>query len=263
MRPINPNLQKIEEWYQNDSLRAMFANATNVGTELNPSGFFQSIYRPFKIPTGQGMPDTWEWTNVGFTFAELAEIYAAMYGENYFNKKYDTVTDYLANASKDIITRDVKAILKKNTAKYRKMMELDGYTYNPLWNVDGVELFSSADVHGDETTTNVFKDKHTHTVSTYDAGTNTEYTDTNENDNDGDTTTVSHEQTGLGTTADAFENTLSDSDFYHADKRVRQGNIGVTKTQELIEAERQNLRFTLLDEFFRDINESILVGIYF
>lgn len=261
-RMRNPNLQKIEEWYQNESLQGMFAKATDFGTAQNPKYFWQYIYRPFKIPTGQGLPDTFSYENVGFTTAELAQIYASMYGENYFNKRYNSNTEYLENASKDIITRDVRAILTKNKAKYLKLMELDGYTYNPLWNVDGVELFSSADVHGDETTTNNFKDTRTHSVSTYDAGTNTEFTDETKSQDNGDTTTVSHDQTGIGTSEDAFGNELENSDFYHADKKVRQGNIGVTKTQELIASERENLRFTILDEFFRDINESILIGLY-
>ena len=264
MRPINPNLQRIDDWYKNGSLQAMFTYATRSGTSPNYSYFFRNIWRPFKVPTAQGLPDSWDWQNVGFTTDDLARIYAASYGKNYLPAFYPSLEEYETAHETDEVTRDVMAILKKNTPKYLKLMELDGYTYNPIWNVDGTELFSSADVHGDETTTNVFKDKHTHSVSTYDMGAKTEYIDTTENDPDGsgDTTTVSHAQTGIGASEDAFGNTLTDSDFYHADKRVRQGNIGVVSTQALVEEQRELLKYSLLDEFFRDINESILIGVY-
>ena len=59
-----------------------------------------------------------------------------------------------------------------------------------------------------------------------------------------------------------WENTISGGDKYHTEKRVRQGNIGTTKTQELIASERENLRFTVIDEFFNDINKQILIPIY-
>ena len=60
----------------------------------------------------------------------------------------------------------------------------------------------------------------------------------------------------------AFDQALVGGDKMHNEKYIRQGNIGVTKTQELIESERANLRFSVINEFFEDINEQLLVGIY-
>lgn len=60
----------------------------------------------------------------------------------------------------------------------------------------------------------------------------------------------------------AFGQALTGGDKMHAEKLVRHGNIGVTKTTELIEDARNALRFSLIQEFFDDINEVILVGIY-
>lgn len=60
----------------------------------------------------------------------------------------------------------------------------------------------------------------------------------------------------------AFGDALTGGDKMHVEKLIRRGNIGVTKTTELIEDARQNLRFIILDEFFKDINEVILVPLY-
>lgn len=60
----------------------------------------------------------------------------------------------------------------------------------------------------------------------------------------------------------AFSVALNGAERYYAEKRIRQGNIGVTKTTELIEAQREAVRFNLLDEFFRDLEHDIIVGIY-
>ena len=60
----------------------------------------------------------------------------------------------------------------------------------------------------------------------------------------------------------AFGKALKGADYYKAEKHRRYGNIGVTKTQELLEAEREQLRFNLLQEFFDDINKVILIGVY-
>ena len=60
----------------------------------------------------------------------------------------------------------------------------------------------------------------------------------------------------------AFGQALTGGDKMHAEKLIRRGNIGVTKTTELIEDARNALRFSLIQEFFDDINEVILVGIY-
>ena len=70
------------------------------------------------------------------------------------------------------------------------------------------------------------------------------------------------DQSAPGFSNDAFENSADNSDIYHAEKRVREGNIGLTKTTELIESARSTLRWTVLDELFKDINEVLLIGLY-
>lgn len=60
----------------------------------------------------------------------------------------------------------------------------------------------------------------------------------------------------------AFGTAIEDGDVLHTEKTVRQGNIGVTKTTELIEDARRTVRFCIIQEFFNDINEVILVGVW-
>lgn len=60
----------------------------------------------------------------------------------------------------------------------------------------------------------------------------------------------------------AFGYALTGGDKMHVEKYVRQGNIGVTETTTLLEHARQYLRFSVVQEFFNDINKVILIGIY-
>lgn len=60
----------------------------------------------------------------------------------------------------------------------------------------------------------------------------------------------------------AFGVALGGAERYYAEKRIRQGNIGVTKSTELIESQRDAVRFNILEEFFRDLEREVVVGIY-
>lgn len=43
---------------------------------------------------------------------------------------------------------------------------------------------------------------------------------------------------------------------------TRSGNIGVTTTQQMLESERELARFNVIDEFCRELNKEILLGVY-
>lgn len=60
----------------------------------------------------------------------------------------------------------------------------------------------------------------------------------------------------------AFGTAVTGGDKMRIEKLIRQGNIGVTKTTELIRDQMDILKFNLLQEFFDDINQVILVGLY-
>lgn len=265
-----PKMQKIGEWWNLGSLKEAFTLGTKSPIELGHTGawyVFEHIYRPIKMPTAAGMPSEWTYFDVGFNFSDLADMYALQYSGNFWPEYYATKSDFLAAAAQgnSFVLKKIEATIRKNIYKYMRLIELAGYTYNPLWNVDGEELYSSADLHGDELRTSTFDDTNTHTVSTYDAASKEESTDRSYTGEDGDTVTTSHLGTGQSVDAasDAFGAGMDDSDIYHADKRVRRGNVGLTKSTELAEAFREELRSSgLIQEFYDDLNQALLIPIY-
>ena len=302
------NIAQVNEWTE----RGILMNAF-IGLAI-----FSNIYIPVKTPTSAGMPDEYTYTNIGLDYSEIAALYDTLYGKNYLVVPLDTDNTSQSTAK---LTAKIQSIYKLNKYKYLKMVELQGYTYNPLYNVDGVEQYTFISNEGtkdttlqraytqytDSTTSNNTRSgsisdsgsstathEDTNSVTTFDSDTlnTTDHNSGNNNvtsssntqtfnnvaDNGGgsvtygahtdtDTTTITHHNALNGENEysggnDLFGNTVTGGDKYHNEKRLRQGNIGVTKTQELIEAERNNLRFSIIQEFFDDINKYILVGIY-
>ena len=296
-------LNKVIDWYDTKHGDDQHPLLYEVFT---PCAIFNHIYLPVKTPTVNGMPDEFTYTDIGMDAGQLAETYSRLFGANYLIEPITTEGDYAVCIGK--LARRIEAVFRLNLNKYYKLIELQGYTYNPLWNVDGNEEYTYLENSGvnDISTSKdnaSYNDTETGTVNnTYSSNRSLSNTDSrtsfesttarptnssagtdnvsNGTDNDTfnktyghgahkdtDTTTITHhnadnngaEYSG-GT--DAFGNTVIGGDKYHTERKVRQGNIGVTKTQELIEAERNNLRFSIIYEFFKDINEQILVGIY-
>ena len=269
MFQCKPKMQKIGAWYLNGSLSAAFHFGTLdplSSGDGDPVELFSSIYAPVRIPTSSGMPDDWTYVDVGFSSDEIADAYAAIYSGNFWPEYFETQADFRAAeaAGESIVVKKIKAVIRMNWLKYMKLFELGGYTFNPLYNVDGEELYSSAEIHGEEIRTSEFDDTNTHTVSTYDAAAKEESTDRSYSGTGGDTVSTSHVGTGQGVDAafNAFNESIEDSDLYHADRRVRRGNIGLTKSTDLAQAFREDIRNSILIEFFEDLNKVLLIPIY-
>ena len=287
---------------------------TTTGSDL----FFQNIYVPIKVVDQQGMATEFHFYNVGFKIAEIADAYQTLYGFNALSVPLDLTDVGTATLSTGILGQKIAAIFQMNKQKYYKMLELQGYTYNPLWNVDGTEIRQTLENEGvNDVDTNSFSsgrgattndNKTEHQTTSYDSTTyRNEYKDTTQGQSslsdfrqyewDGTQWTApdktlsnvsSESMTNAGgksstvyvhnnaknlengqevdyvvnVTDTAFGQALVGGDKMHLEKYVRQGNIGVTKTQELIESERQNLRFSVIQEFFDDVNKQLLVGIF-
>lgn len=265
-------MQRIEVWQDEGWLTHAFQSAIGTYSDGTWHIMFNDIYAPIREydPQTGKLADTPTWVNFGFTADEIAAAYWAWFGGNFFPDYYNSGDDFQASITlkTNRVVNLIHAVFRQNEMKYRKMIELAGFYYNPLWNVDGNEMFSSADAHGNEVETSKFQTTSTHKVATYDGGdtaTKVEYEDVSASEpTDGNTLTRSHDGTNIAVAAadDAFATGITDSDFYHVEKRIRQGNIGVTSTQSLIAAERENLKFSILNEFFTDINEVVLIGLY-
>lgn len=281
------------------ALHAAFAAALQTGN----TEFFAAIYIPVKIPTSSGMPENWAWENIGLTSQEIAQIYDNFYGENFIVEplcRYaDEPTDYQYAYGK--LAKRIESVLKVNKGKYLKLIELNGYTYNPIWNVDGEEIFSYLENNGvtdektetgvDSVTFSSVDSEQQTSINTYEGGAahpaeTVKSTANPAVDSDGNPTknytrtraepkTNTQEKTFTHYNADnngsdyavsaadtAFNQAVTGGDKYHTDKRIRRGNIGVIDTPTLIQKQRDIIKDSIIMQFFEDINEQILIGIF-
>lgn len=286
-------------------------------------GFFKYIWLPVKVYDEQNEEmSEYHYYNIGLQYSEIADLYQTQYGFNYLASPLHHENIGQISIDSQELAKKILIIFKKNLGKYYKMLELQGYTYNPLWNVDGVEIRQILENEGiNDVETNSFSsgrdatannNKTEHKTTPYDDDTyKNEYQDTTQGQStvnnfpqyewngtnwvvsqdsmssvgsesitkEGGRTSTSYSHknaknrmviNGVEQDVDyhvqskdtAFGEALSGGDKMHNEKYIRQGNIGVTKTQELIESERENLRFSIIQEFFDDINAQLLVGIY-
>lgn len=273
---LRRNLARVETWYDNgtdstNTLQYAFADALLIGNNPQGSGvpLFRDIYLPVKPVTQNGMSENPTYVNIGFAPKQIAKMYADYYGLNYLVVPYTDIDTDTNKSAK--LTSKIQSVVYANLYKYLKNIELLGYEYNPMWNVDGTEIYSYADFdHFDtvdvgHTVTHQAGNTHTEQVTTYDG----DYKNLSKSidqwaTQDNQTVTRTRTLSGIDVPTDALGNELTDKspDNYHTEKKVRSGNIGVTTTSQLIAGERENFKYSILEEFFRDINEQILVGIY-
>lgn len=266
-----------DEQYPISLLQDSIGKATDVGGQYSQIYFFKDIWIPrpktYANKYGENIPQghdahefyidgngnfEYKYENVGMLPNEMTEAYMTLYG---YNKLSVPITD------PDMLTLKMKSIFNLNLGKYMKWLDTMGYAYNPLWNVDGSESFQFIDTHGNVTRTNtpILQTEQELKTAPYDTES---YRKTNQT-----TTTYSGtKSTDTETHADILpenDNTINGpvhaitgGDYSHIEKRERQGNIGVTMTTQLLQAERDLVRFNLVQEFFNDINRQLLVGTY-
>lgn len=294
-------ISKVETWDSVQSVISPEQYRSMLTLAFLPAELiFNSIYMPVKYVRSTGIDEDWSYVDIGLSANSMSSIYNTQYGANYL---IDYIDDDMSTIEKQEVMAKLRTrisnILDKNKGKYLKLIELQGYTYNPLWNVDGTEVTTTeygqhitdtdvgqrtktdniaqvqnTDAYGIHKITDVLGNK-TDTTNEYsttmDDVANTKLknrtediiglkTDTHTTDAKSDTHTFGAH---LDTHTDAAaKDTVTSKAHTDTVTYERHGNIGTTKTQELIEAERNNLRFNIIQEFFNDINEYILVGIY-
>lgn len=298
------HLTLIEDWFEsnveNRNLTQIFSDA------IGASSVFLSIYvsiRRNPQSAQEQATETYDYYNVGFTPLQIAEYFNTKFSLNYFGYYFRDNDDYYKLRDR------IRAIYTANKYKYMKLVEVLGYRYNPLFNVDGIELYSRAESVGDAVNTRTPSG----TVTTV-SGTKVKndigdsetifyknpYNDNSENtsvvDSKTKTNAITTEQSysqGYNEKTDfenipaykfeydeqeqkwkksgvfsvdakdnAFGEGFSGPERYYAEKRIRQGNIGVTKSTELLRDQREIVKFNILDEFFKDLEREIVVGIY-
>lgn len=287
---MNMNLKTIDQWHnttteiQASALQRVFMTATGTGSPIYY--FFQNIYIPVRKRdnTTHAMiePAEYDYVNVGLTAEQLADAYWALYGQNMWSGQLRSYDDSLKMLDIGVMSKKVKAVFELNKAKYLKWIDVMGYEYNPLYNVDAKEIEQTLDNHGGiqrEVRPILPTDQKLQTNAYEGTLRDTQKTTTTYNSTDGTviglvaTSDEKHQNaknTVNGADADytvgandtAFGTALTGGDFMHINKKLRQGNIGVTMTTQLLEAERDFVRTNLIKEFFNDINDQFLVGIF-
>ena len=275
------NLKTVNYWYQTpaitpdtpDTLEWVFKTAT-AGEGSPIPYFFEHIYVPILTRdstthapvVGDDGNFVVTYHDIGVSYGELADMYMTLYGYNVLSVPLPRPEiDPLGYTNgRNMAAKKIKSILTLNKYKYLKWIDSMGYAYNPLWNVDGSESFQYIDTHGNVTRTNtpILQTQQELKTAPYDSET---YKATNETINTysgtQSTDTETHAQV-TDASLDGPVHAITGGDYSHIEKRVRQGNIGVTMTSQLIEAERELVKFNLIQEFFNDVNKQLLVGIY-
>lgn len=229
--------------------------------------FFNTIFAPIRTPTAAGMPATDQYIPVGWSYSEIASIYGNAFSGNFWPQYFDDLAALnaaIAAYECEAVDR-MQDIIAENAYKYQKLIELQGYAWNPLWNVDGEELHSTIEQHAEEKETTATDYTSTTSRKPYDS---TTWQDaerrTDSGTAAGNVRTRTHTQDAHSVSAEdnAFGETITGGDIYHAEKTIRRGNIGLTQTTQLIENARRALDYSVLRPFFDDLNKQLLIGIF-
>lgn len=152
-----------------------------------------------------------------------------MYGQRYF----DTV---LAEDPEDITDEwdDVThSVIRMHLPEWARLYYALALKYNPIWNVDG----TTTTVYGETSRTDSFAEKEdTHTLGAA-LTTSTDYATAYDSGTEKETgkNTLDEPERENSTTYGAHEDTFTSEE--HTDTETRSGNIGVTMTQQLLNAE--------------------------
>lgn len=273
------NLKTVNQWYQMpavtsdtpDTLKWVFREATGDGGSPI-SYFFNDIYIPLRDRDNNHAmiePPQYTYVKIGYSIDEITDAYMALYGYNMLSVPLpNSSVDPLGYTNgRNLMAQKIKAILNLNKGKYLKWIETMGYAYNPLWNVDGVEEYQWIDNHGNVVRTDkpILATQVELNTASYDGTTKPTQSTSTTYSQAGDTMTATSEEEHdniVDTSVPGVITAVTGGDYSHIEKRVRQGNIGVTMTTQLIQAERELVKFNLIQEFFNDINKQYLVGIF-
>lgn len=180
-----------------------------------------------------------------FSNKEYLAIYYAHASE--FDFKYLGVDfSSLVSVTDDLDRLDQIVALACYTHDYKwtKLWEVNQAEYNPIWNVDGTETETT--VYGEKTNTDNYGTSVAHSVS-----------------KEVPADELSERETAANSsTRESYSDNTVESAHTDTVTRTRGGNIGVTMTQQLIEAERRVADFDLMDVIYRDILEAIAIPMF-
>ena len=267
---------------------------TLISTALERAGvdtIFDHIYFNYESTQSDGTITT-SVADVGFDTDDLVADFVNLYeARPVCQPFYDNETGLTKSYTK--LQNLAETTLRLNKAKYIKLMETLGYTYSPIENYDMIEISGDAEkeaprednksIRGDKVRTETAPELKTNNYTTtfdndtphLETQTIAEYNgiypvdpDTNvpikqikefyTGTNPGETSTLTH--TGqVALTIDTITTPSSDKANVH--KLVRHGRMGGNPI-ELIEAQRNLVKFSLEQEILTDLEKALLLSCY-
>ena len=200
------HLTTIEDW---DNYMVGSASKLDVlfNRLFDNGNIFQNIYvaiRDNPQNSTQELTPTYTYYNVGHSVDEITRYFVTRYGLNYFAYRPDSGDEFAELKMK------LQGIYDANEYKYRKLIESLGYKYNPIWNVDGTELYSNAESLGDSNSTRT----PTGTITSTSNPTTTHYVNPYDNSGTDTMKAESKDVVSSGTTTQSFgsgDNAYSES----------------------------------------------------
>lgn len=192
-----------------------------------------------------------------FTSSEMFSYFANRFGERDFYKYYDNENS-TSNTNMVKQASDYIALYgKSHKYEYDKLVDTLSLEYNPI------ENYSMTEKGTDTRTPNITqtnKGTNTNTVGVDTAITTGKTTfdksDSFINDTKTTNTGTNTDTQDIDTTVTTAGNEKTTHEF------TRSGNIGVTTSQQMIQAERELAMFSVVDMFVKAIADIILIGVY-
>lgn len=180
----------------------------------------------------------------------------------------------------DFLKMAIGSWSKKQLPIWTELLATTQYEYNPIWNKDGVisevitrDLKGTEDVKDDNKRTDDLQDhesrdlkgtnkvKDDHGVFGYNSDSKAPESEDNTDQNTTDTGTVTDKHTGTQENNRTIDRDTTDTGTIKTE-RTEQGNIGLTSTQELIEAQRRVVEFNIMDVIIKDFIDRFCLKIY-
>jgi hypothetical protein len=254
---------------EQSTLYKMFAYAF---TTLNGNPF-EHIYFPYQesYVDNNVLKYRDSFADIGVSTATITDIFYTTYFNRKFFREIKRHFDTGEYINSDNYAKEfgkwISSVYMKNSPKYLGNIALLGYKYDPLYNYDMNETSGSWIKDGD----NKIETTPSGTVTT--EHDRTQYDNTNYVHESKDVTTYANAKTTTDEKHQHISDTITSANDIYGSERSnldklaggkirRYGNIGVTTTQQMIEQERNKLKFSIINDFFNDLDTELLLNIY-
>ena len=184
----------------------------------------------------------------------------------------------------DFMQKAIGIWSKKQSPIWAELYDTTQYEYNPIWNKDG-KIVEERDLAGTEdVTTNVDRedkltDKNTRNFEDKETRNLSDVSDRDVFGFNSSTAAPAEKNTVSGTGTDTFNHTGTDTVDHTGTQdidttvdrdttdtgtitRTEQGNIGLTSTQQLIQEQREVVKFNILDYIINEFRDRFCLKVY-